>query len=517
MAGVIFDTFLVFQFLKRLVQPFNETEAFKNGLIDDRGARTTKKITTTDEKNSYRVFDKMVFNLKKLIEKLPFGKTRLASYAAALLLIREHQNPTVGDMLTENMTADMLAQSIVEIRTKPEVLQALMESAEPITEAVTKMKKIDAITWEFAGYYIVNMEDKTWTVFTAPPSGDDLLSGKSKVISSKHKTRERAKQDISFMLHAEKRKAKLQKEEMAVGNGAIAGINPGEDPPVGKKRKKKKVLRRNITSFKSFVKEDTKLTKADLDSVEKYADDAFSKMKIDVEFTKHFLDRVNDARNGQQITPAELKSLFAKVAKKHAGKIRQLGDDAEGVIKSNNTDINSPFVLDLDRSKGWIDMTMKTVMRKKDFKSPDKKFAVEQALDELQIKIPDPSKSLGIPRSKMPQVKGKHYPELFAYLEALGATITSDTVAAKQLKPVQKEFSKAGMVKSLNKSVLSDKRKPLIASSDNFIIDGHHRWLATINIRPNSGIPIMRVDMPARKLMAVIVKFPKTTFKDIYQ
>ena len=94
MASKVTDLVLVYQFLKRLTTPFDETKAFELGIIDERGKRIkSKEIKTTEEKNSYGYFDKLVFNLKKLLEKLPGGKTKLASYAAALFLIREAQKP----------------------------------------------------------------------------------------------------------------------------------------------------------------------------------------------------------------------------------------------------------------------------------------------------------------------------------------------------------------------------------------------------------------------------------------
>ena len=94
MASKVTELVLVYQFLKRLTTPFDETKAFELGIIDERGKRIkSKEIKTTEEKNSYGYFDKLVFNLKKLLEKLPGGKTKLASYAAALFLIREAQKP----------------------------------------------------------------------------------------------------------------------------------------------------------------------------------------------------------------------------------------------------------------------------------------------------------------------------------------------------------------------------------------------------------------------------------------
>ena len=77
---------------------------------------------------------------------------------------------------------------------------------------------------------------------------------------------------------------------------------------------------------------DAQISKSDLDNVEKYADRLYKAVGIDVEFTRHFLDRVNDARNKKQITVAELIRLFKQSFKKHGKKIAALGPDAEAVL-----------------------------------------------------------------------------------------------------------------------------------------------------------------------------------------
>tara|TARA_R110000772_G_scaffold426_3_gene1531 strand:- start:2583 stop:2990 length:408 start_codon:yes stop_codon:yes gene_type:complete len=121
------------------------------------------------------------------------------------------------------------------------------------------------------------------------------------------------------------------------------------------------------------------ITKTDLDQIEKYADKLFAKVGIDVEFTRHFLDRVNDERNKKQITTAELTRLFKQTYAKHGKKIAQLGPDAEGVIKDMRTDLNMPFVLNL--KNGELDLVAKTIMRKKNFKTPNPELAVESVMD----------------------------------------------------------------------------------------------------------------------------------------
>ena len=92
MASPAIDAFITFMFLKLLVTPFNKTEAFRLGIIDERGKvlRKYKTLERIEERQAYTILHRLVFNVKKLIEKVPGGKSRLASYAAALFLIKEH-------------------------------------------------------------------------------------------------------------------------------------------------------------------------------------------------------------------------------------------------------------------------------------------------------------------------------------------------------------------------------------------------------------------------------------------
>ncbi len=130
-----------------------------------------------------------------------------------------------------------------------------------------------------------------------------------------------------------------------------------------------------------------KITQSDLDQVEKYADRLFAALGIDVEFTRHFMDRVNDARNIKQITVAELIRLFKQAHRRHGKKIAKMSDQANAVINDMKTDINMPFVIDVDR-KGDMELIAKTVMRKKNFttsaSSPKLSFeSFQSKLDEV--------------------------------------------------------------------------------------------------------------------------------------
>lgn len=88
------DLVYTFRFLRLLTTPFEETEAFKRGIIDKDGKRLKSfTLNTMDNreiyKDYYTPFHRLVFNIKKIMAKAPGGGSRLASYAAALYLLKE--------------------------------------------------------------------------------------------------------------------------------------------------------------------------------------------------------------------------------------------------------------------------------------------------------------------------------------------------------------------------------------------------------------------------------------------
>ena len=121
---------------------------------------------------------------------------------------------------------------------------------------------------------------------------------------------------------------------------------------------------------------DEEVTQSQLNDIEKYADRLFKAVNVDVNFTRHFVDRVNDKRNQKPISTSELTRLFKQTYKKHGKKIPKMGDDAQAVIHDMQTDINMPFVLAYDDRNKELDLVAKTIMRKKDFKTPNQKLTV---------------------------------------------------------------------------------------------------------------------------------------------
>ena len=82
------DLAYTLRFLRLLTTKFEDTTAFKLGLIDAEGKKL-RKPETSEEKSAYNTFHRLTFNLKKLLAKVPGGSSKLASYAAALFLIKE--------------------------------------------------------------------------------------------------------------------------------------------------------------------------------------------------------------------------------------------------------------------------------------------------------------------------------------------------------------------------------------------------------------------------------------------
>lgn len=89
------DLVYTIRFLKLLVTPFDKTEAFKKGIIDADGKKNKEFNTNSiDDREAYRShytpFHRLVFNLKRLMSKVPGGQSVVARYGAALALIKEH-------------------------------------------------------------------------------------------------------------------------------------------------------------------------------------------------------------------------------------------------------------------------------------------------------------------------------------------------------------------------------------------------------------------------------------------
>lgn len=134
-------------------------------------------------------------------------------------------------------------------------------------------------------------------------------------------------------------------------------------------------------------------------------------------------------------------------------------------------------------------------------------------LNEFKVTMPKASQTLGIARGHMPQVKSSDYDELVDFLKGENIKFTKGKVDAKSLKATQRNFNQDKIIgAAANYHTLSN-AKPIIVSSDNYVIDGHHRWLGALNV--GGDITIMKANVKVDDLLTAIRKFPKTFTKNI--
>ena len=107
--GRAIDLFVTYRFIKLLTTPFEKTDAYKLGIIDENGNRVMpppvnnvrqkvpEPLRTTAEKSAYTILHKLVFNIKKLFAKIPGLRTKVGTYAAALFLLKDTFKESVDD------------------------------------------------------------------------------------------------------------------------------------------------------------------------------------------------------------------------------------------------------------------------------------------------------------------------------------------------------------------------------------------------------------------------------------
>lgn len=112
MPNRFIDAAIVYRILKMLVTPFDKTDAFKLGIIDAKGniLKKSVQLKNADERNAYTLLHRLVFRLKRIIEKVPIENKKFLSFAAAYALIRECHEKGVEPINLEEMFIDSLKQ-----------------------------------------------------------------------------------------------------------------------------------------------------------------------------------------------------------------------------------------------------------------------------------------------------------------------------------------------------------------------------------------------------------------------
>ena len=93
MANRVVDLYIIYQIIKRIGTPFEDTDAFKAGLIDAKGKKL-RKATSSEDKKALTYFDRFVFNIKRLLSRVGLD-SKMSNYAAALFMLKESQKGTL--------------------------------------------------------------------------------------------------------------------------------------------------------------------------------------------------------------------------------------------------------------------------------------------------------------------------------------------------------------------------------------------------------------------------------------
>lgn len=114
--GRFVDSVIAYRILKLLTTPFEETDAYKQGFIDATG-KEIKKMSSSNsvsERDAYTILHRMIFRIKRIINKVPVENKKLASYAAALSLVKEQYEKGFEPINLEELYLDRLKTDLTE-------------------------------------------------------------------------------------------------------------------------------------------------------------------------------------------------------------------------------------------------------------------------------------------------------------------------------------------------------------------------------------------------------------------
>ena len=109
------DLFVTYRFLKLLVTPWKKQEAYKLGIIDDKGKNLikSKDFEREDQRTAFTLLHRLVFNCKRIMQKIPFIRSQLGTYAAALFLLKEHYK--IENLPEAEITKYLLENNLIEL------------------------------------------------------------------------------------------------------------------------------------------------------------------------------------------------------------------------------------------------------------------------------------------------------------------------------------------------------------------------------------------------------------------
>lgn len=132
-------------------------------------------------------------------------------------------------------------------------------------------------------------------------------------------------------------------------------------------------------------------------------------------------------------------------------------------------------------------------------------------------KIYIPQGDLHLDRSQLPQVRSKDIPDYLQWLrDNRGYTYARLELPVGTLYPSQSNFNQS-KIRSFMKQQREDLRQPIIVSADNYVMDGHHRWIALLNKDNRDTVQAIVILAKIRDLIAATKQYPKSTTKGVLE
>jgi hypothetical protein len=110
--GKFVDSIIAFRILHMLVTNFEDTDAFRLGIIDKNGKelKHMKDLNTVQMRDAYTLLHRLVFRLKRIINKVPIENKKLVSIAAAYSLVKEDLAMGKESIDLESIVGEVLTQ-----------------------------------------------------------------------------------------------------------------------------------------------------------------------------------------------------------------------------------------------------------------------------------------------------------------------------------------------------------------------------------------------------------------------
>jgi len=242
--------------------------------------------------------------------------------------------------------------------------------------------------------------------------------------------------------------------------------------------------------------------------------------------------KFRNPETGNKVTFGALPKGQQKKIREHFGQGQDGADDdkGEGKVRQHLAQYNMEIVGDNESRAKYIATKLEE--------------GIAASADICKMTPPVCEGNLGISRSNMPQVMDVSIKELLdsddpkdrkkgqAAVDAgadpdngkplmgqlidsmkeSGTKVTKEKVSVGQLKATQREI-KAGKSFGMADAYYKGKFDPaadveIVISSDNHILDGHHRWASLLVSDPDREMKVIRVDKPMREFLKESLDYP---------